>query len=117
MATNTLSSNTGVAGSGIVTFNVRNAGAYAYVYVTYDVGNGTSAALTIQSLNPGIHATNTFNHSAFATATVAAITITLNAKANHRFQIPLASGETSLIATLAFTGGNSQTCVIDCYPA
>jgi hypothetical protein len=112
MATNTLSSNTGVAGSGIVTFNVRNAGAYAYVYVTYDVGNGTSAALTIQSVNPGIHATNTFNHSA-----VAAITITLNAKANHRFQIPLASGETSLIATLAFTGGNSQTCVIDCYPA
>jgi hypothetical protein len=68
-------------------------------------------------VNPLVHPSNGYEHSVFATATIAPITATFSATTGKfRFKIDLAPGETSLIATFAFTGGTTQAVICDLYP-
>jgi hypothetical protein len=84
--------------------------------VNYDVGNGTSVTLKLAMVNPSIHASNSYEQSEFSTATIAPVTATFNATGKYRFKIALAPGETSLVATFAFTGGTTQAVICDLYP-
>ncbi len=116
MATNTVTSVTGSVAAGVVTFNVQNIQKKAYLYVRYNDGDGTSVAMTIGSINPLIHATEAYEHTELATATVAPITVTFNTAKNHRFEINMSPGEKTLKVTFVFTGGTTQAVVCDIYP-
>jgi hypothetical protein len=113
---NAVTSVTGTAASPVVTFKISNPKESYFVYVRYAKGNGTSATLTLKFLNPNVHASEVYQHSAFATATIAPVTATFDADGNHRFEIPACPAETQLVATFAFTGGTTQAVVSDLYP-
>jgi len=113
---NTVTSNTGVAVSPVVTFKTRNTQKSVFVYVDYAHGDGTSVTMKLASVNKSIHATNAYEHSTFATATIAPITATFNADGKYRFEIDVSPGESQFVATFAFTGGTTQAVVCDLYP-
>lgn len=113
---NAVTSNTGTVVSPVVTFNKSRLQKSVFVYVDYDVGNGTSVTLKLASVNKYIHATNAYEHSTFATATIAPITATFNATGKYRFEIPICPADTIIVATFSFTGGTTQIVVCDLYP-
>ena len=110
---NAVTSKTGVIAGDACTFKIRNNNGKVKVYVAYTKGDGTSVAFTIGSVNPHVHASTLFQHGLFATATLAPITVTLNANGNHRLEINLSSAESLLTVTFVFTGGTTQAVVCD----
>jgi hypothetical protein len=113
---NAVTSNTGVAVSPVVTFKTRNTQKSVFIYVAYTKGNGTNVTLKLASVNKSIHATNAYEHSTFATATIAPITATFDTSGNYRFEISVSPGESQFVATFVFTGGDTQVVVCDLYP-
>jgi len=113
---NGVTSNTGVAVSPVVTFKTRNVQKSVFVYVDYDKGNGTNVTLKLASVNPSVHASNAYEHSTFATATIAPITATFDTTGKYRFEIQVTPGESQFVATFAFTGGTTQAVICDLYP-
>jgi len=112
---NAVTSKTGViSGSDTVcTFRIRGNQGKIYVYVAYTKGNGTSVAFTVGSVNPHVHASTLFQHGLFATATLAPITVTLNADGNHRLEIDVSASESLLTVTFTFNAGTTQAVVCD----
>ena len=110
---NQVTSNTGAAVSPVVTFKTRNNNEKVYLYVNYAKGDGTNVTMKIASVNKLVHATNAYESSVFATATIAPITATFDTTGKYRFEVALASSEQSLIVTFAFTGGTTQAVVCD----
>lgn len=110
---NTTSSKTGTVLSDVVTFNTKNAGNGMTIYTKYDVGNGTSATITFTVKNSKLHATDAYRYWDSSSLTVAGETYTFNATGNYRIALPLALDEDTLIATVAYTGGTTQTMVVD----
>ncbi len=110
---NSLTSNTGAVVAPNVTFKTPRVQKQVFVYVDYDKGDGTSAALVISTLNPNVHASNTYQNTAFATGAVAPVTITLNANGRYRFTIPACFRETELVAAVTFADGTTQKCIVD----
>jgi hypothetical protein len=110
---NTTSSKTGVVATDVVTFNIQNSGEGMIVYVKYDKGNGTSATITFTVLNKNLHATDTYNYWDSTSLTVALETFTFSTTGNFRIPLAVAMDETSLIATVAYTGGTTQTMCVD----
>jgi len=116
MAANSVSSKTGVVVSDDVTFLVPGSKESVFLYIDYTIGNGTSIAVTMGSINPSVHATSEFLHAPFATGTVAPVTLTFNTSSQkRRFEIPLARGENKFLVHVAFTGGDTQIAVVDIY--
>jgi len=116
MAANSVTSSTGVVSGGDVTFLVPGSKESVFLYIDYTIGNGTSIAVTMGSINPSIHASNEYLHAPFATGTVAAITLTFNTSSQkRRFEIPLARNENQFKVHVAFTGGDTQVAVVDIY--
>lgn len=113
---NAVTSTTGTAASPVVTFRTRSLQKSVFIYVDYTKGDGTSVTLKLSSVNKSIHATNGYEHAVFATATIAPITATFNASGRYRFEINVTPGESSFIATFAFTGGTTQAVICDLYP-
>jgi len=113
MAANAVTSNTGTVVDPVVTFRTRNNNGKMYLYVDYTKGDGTSVTMKIASVNKLIHASNAYEASLFATATIAPITATFSTTGKYRFEISLAGPEQSLIVTFAFTGGTTQAVICD----
>lgn len=109
---NTTSSKTGTVVADVVTFNSKNCADGMTIYLKYNVGDGTSAALTFTVKNSKL-STDAYQYWDTSSLTVAAETYTLNATGNYRIGLPLALDEDTLIATVVYTGGTTQTLVVD----
>jgi len=110
---NTTSSITGTVSSDVVTFNIRNCAEGMTLYVAYDKGNGTSATLTLTIINPDIHATTQYKFWDSTSLTVTHELFTFDTTGNFRIPIAMALGETVLKATVAYTGGTTQTMAVN----
>ena len=110
---NTTSSKTAITvAADVATFNTKNAANGMTVYLKYDVGNGTSATITFTVKNSKL-STDAYQYWDTSSLTIAAEVYTLNATGNYRIGLPLALDEDTLIATVAYTGGTTQTLVVD----
>jgi len=105
---NTTSSITGVVVSDVVTFNVQNAANGMTLYVKYDKGNGTSATITFTLKNPKL-STDAYKFWDSTSMTVTHEYFTFDTTGDFRIPLGIALDECTLIATVAYTGGTTQT--------
>jgi hypothetical protein len=109
---NTTSSITGTVVSDVVTFNTQNCANGVTLYIKYDKGNGTSATITFTIKNPKL-STDSYNFWDSTSLTVASETFTFDASGNFRIPLGIALDETVLVATVAYTGGTTQTMAVN----
>lgn len=85
-----------------------------YCYIKYTKG-ANNLSLTFDTINASLHATDKYRIT-FITADddVGVLTPALSATGNYRLAIPVAPGETQLIANLTFAGtGGTDIAVIN----
>lgn len=116
-AANALTSLTGVVSSSTVTFNVRGNQGAVQLYLKYDVGNGTSVAVSkVEFIVPSLGSTTLYQVPASSTSgtTLSAYTLTQSATGNYIITLAyVPRGATSMKVTIAFTGGTTQTLRLD----
>jgi hypothetical protein len=120
MAANTTSSKTGSTTSDVTTFLINGHQGAVQLAVAYNVGNGTSVALSpVEFLIPDLSTTVWYSIPAAdgSGSTLAAYTITLSATGNYiltYYYVPM--NATKMRVTASYTGGTTQTLQMDCYP-
>lgn len=110
---NTTSSSTGTVLSDVVTFNTANCANGMSLYVKYDKGNGTSATITLTVINTDLSSSDQYKFWDSTSLTVTHEVFTFDTSGNFRIPVALALGETVLKATVAYTGGTTQTAVVN----
>ena len=98
----------------VATFKMRYIQKALFLYVDFLKDGSNTMTMTIGVVNPKVHATNTYQETLFATATMVAITATFDTTGKYRFQLTPSLQETSLVVT--FAGSGSPTVVCDIVP-
>lgn len=116
-AANALTSLTGVVtGTTVATFNVRGNQGAVQIFLKYDKGNGTSAAVSTVEFIVPVLGTTLYKVPASASSgtTLGAYTLTLDATGNYIITLAYVPREaTSMKVTIAFTDGTTQTMQLD----
>lgn len=116
-ASNVLSSVTGVVSSSTVTFNVRGNQGAVQIFLKYGKGDGTSVAVSkIEFVVPQLGTTVLYQVPATAISgtTLGSYTLTMSADGNYIITLGYVPREaTSMVVTIAFTGGSTQTLQLD----
>lgn len=121
MAANAISTKTGVATlDDYVTFEIRGHQGAVQLILTYDVGNGTSVAISpVEFLIPDLSTTVYYKVPAAdgSGTTLSAYTLTLNATGNYILTLSYVPiNATKMKVSVTFTAGTTQTLQMDCYP-
>jgi len=120
MAANTVTSTTGVVSgtdpSLVATFKIHYIQKALFLYVKYTKGNGANPTMTIGFVNPKVHASDIYQQALFATANQAAVTTTFTATGIFRFELKPSLQETQLVASFAFSTGDTQVIVCNMVP-
>jgi hypothetical protein len=105
---NTTSSSTGAVVSDVVTFKTNNCANGMTMYVKYSKGGGTSATITFTVKSNDAVLTDAYKFWDSTSMTVTHEVFTFDTTGNFRIPLPIALGEETLIATVAYTGGSDQ---------
>ena len=112
MANTTTSRTSGIANN-VVTHPVGKSQG-VHMYLKYTKGGGTRVTITLTFIDPKLHATDEYQPIYFgALMAPAPLTLVLSASGNFRVPIPMALGEETIKASVAFTDGNDQALVLD----
>lgn len=109
---NATTTTTGSESTNVVTFKTKNVSNGVSIYCKYAKGGGTSATITFTIKNSSL-GTDAYQYWDSSSLTVAAEVYTFATSGNYRIALPMALGEDTLIATVAFTGGSDQTMNVD----
>ena len=114
MAANALTSRTSPVDTGVVTHRVPGKASGVQMYLKYAKGNGTSVAIVLTFIAPELNATDEYKPIYLDASMVPAVlSYSFSASGNYRIPLPMALGETIVKANVIFTGGDTQTLVLD----
>ena len=119
-AANTTSSITGSVAADVTTFNINGHQGAVQLCIKYGKGNGTSIAISpVEFLIPDLSPTVYYKVPAAdgSGTTLSAYTLTLDASGNYILTLSYVPiNAKKMKVTVAYTGGDTQTMQIDCYP-
>ncbi len=111
---NTISSRTGAVVGTVVSFKIPHKRDGLNLYLKYTKGDGTSVKVQLTFIDPDLSDTDEYKPVYFdSSMNPVEHSFTLTASANLRIPVPLALGESTVKATVTFTGGATQVLVVD----
>jgi hypothetical protein len=115
MAANTTTSSTGtVSGTDpnfILTYKSGNSEAL-YLMVKVTMGTMTSVTITLDVLNPSLHATDKYRMTALQGTDLVADTMVIKAAGNYRIPIPIIKSETVIYANITPSGAGLDGAIV-----
>ena len=115
MAVNTATSTTGTASGTDPNFVIAFKTAAidgVVLMVKYTKGTEDSLSITLDTINPSLHATDKYRHITMTGAAVSAYTFTMSATGNYRIPIELVPSETKLYANAVFSAADQGGAVV-----
>jgi hypothetical protein len=80
--------------------------------VKYTKGTEDSISITLDTINPSLHATDKYRHITMSGAAVSSYTFTMSATGNYRIPIELLPSETKLYANVVFSASGQSGAVV-----
>lgn len=111
---NTTTSRTSLVAADVVTHAVGGSKDGVQCYVKYTKGSGgTNVSIQFTFINRSISASDEYVPIYLSSGTPTVLTYVFTASGNYRIPVPLARSETTVKATLTYTGGTASSAVVD----
>jgi hypothetical protein len=110
---NTTTSRTSLVSSDVVSHIVRGSKDGVMCYLKYGKGGGSSVAIQFTFICGGISTSDEYQPIYLAAGTPTVLTHSFTASGNYRIPVPLGRSDTTVKATVSYTGGTDQTAVVD----
>jgi hypothetical protein len=82
------------------------------LYLKYTKGTESGITVTINAINPSVHATDQYSFVSLSGTTLSALTMTMTASINVRIPLPKIPAESTIIANVVFGSANQGGAVI-----